>query len=121
MTDKKILVVDDDTETTTIFNLALTKLGYEASIERNVPDARAWLEDNTPAVVLLDIMMPGQSGLDLLVHIRRTPRLSSTFVVIISAHVYDSNEVPNGIEPDAILRKPIRLPDLQRVLTTALA
>jgi CheY-like chemotaxis protein len=121
MSKKKILVVDDDTETTNIFNLALNKLGYEASVARNVPDAHAYLENNTPDVILLDIMMPGQSGLDLLVQIRETPHLAGIYVIIISAHAYEDNEVPDNIEPDAILRKPIRIPDLRQVLTTALA
>jgi CheY-like chemotaxis protein len=117
----KILVVDDDTETTRIFEIALDRLGYDPTIASNVPQARAYLEDNTPHAVLLDIMLPGVIGLDLLTEIRSNSRLQHIYVVIISAHEVDWDLVPEGVAPNDILRKPVRVPDLRHLLGQALA
>ncbi|MEO0563116.1 MAG: response regulator [Chloroflexota bacterium] len=117
----RILVVDDDKETTNIFRLALTKLGYDATITGDVPSALAAIDKHIPDVILLDIMLPGRLGLDVLAHVRSTPELEHVFVVIISAHQMGEYNLPTGVLPDAVLRKPIRLPDLRRVLAKALA
>ena len=116
-----IMAVDDDIETVKIFNFFLQKQGYEAIVANSVPEAMAHLESVVPNVLLLDLMLPGLNGEELLKHIRQTPNLADIFVIIVSAHEYDPSKLPTGIAPDAIIRKPIRITQLSETISKALA
>lgn len=119
MTD--ILIVDDDLETTRIFEVALKKIGYTPHIVGTVPAARAFLEQVIPPIILLDMMLPGINGLDLLREIRATPTHKDIFIVIISAHVIEESLLQPHERPNVVMRKPIRIPELRTVLEQAFA
>lgn len=116
-----VLVVDDDIETSRIFEMLLTKMSYQTLMAANVPQALVHLENSIPDMILLDIMLPGQSGIELLEHIRSTPHLSEVFVIIISAHTLNARDLPDGVYADHILRKPIRIPELKSLISQVLA
>jgi len=87
---RRILVVDDDRSARTFLHHLLTLEGY--SVEE-APDARRALErvaGSPPDLVLLDIMMPGQDGLDALAVLRRT---SDVPVILLSAKDGESDRV----------------------------
>ncbi|MFZ4814653.1 MAG: response regulator [Phototrophicaceae bacterium] len=121
ITEPTILVVDDDAETQTIFKIFLSKMQVHCLIANHYKEALDYIERYRPTVVLLDIMLPGMNGIELLTTIRNTPQIANTYIVMISAHDFNSFERPDGIEPDAILRKPITIPQLREVLALALA
>ncbi len=116
-----ILIVDDDVETVKIFSYYLNKQGFSTLMASNVPEALTHMETTIPDIVLLDLMLPGQNGEELLKHIRQDAQLASVYVIIVSAHPLDSRKLPTGIVPDDVLRKPVRIPQLQQVLGKALA
>lgn len=59
------LLVDDDPVVTTLLDAILTPEGYHCSIASNASEARTLLEHHEFAIALVDVMMPGQSGLEL--------------------------------------------------------
>ncbi len=61
----KILVVDDDRDMCELAQAELTKRGYDAAWRLSPDEALAYLEQEPVAVLLVDIHMEGQSGLDL--------------------------------------------------------
>ena len=63
---KKLLVVDDDLEIRRILETILEKAGYSCAGAASVQEARGLMNENVFDLVLLDIMMPGESGLNLL-------------------------------------------------------
>ncbi|MEY2571595.1 MAG: cyclic di-GMP phosphodiesterase [Acidimicrobiaceae bacterium] len=75
------LVVDDDEQLASVLNRLLSREGYVCTIASNAAQARARLAESRFAVALIDVMMPGESGLelaaDLLAH---TPDLAVVMV-----------------------------------------
>jgi DNA-binding response OmpR family regulator len=87
---QRILVVDDDTSTRTLLRRLLTTEGYTVD---EAPDGPAALEQvgaGPPDLVLLDIMMPGQDGLDVLQGLRRT---SDVPVILLTAKDDEADRV----------------------------
>lgn len=116
-----ILIVDDDVETITMFGYYLQRQGYNVQTAARVSEALPLLEDGPPDVIILDIMLPSVSGLELLTHIRNTPAIAHIYVIILSAHTLESEALPDGVRPDKVLQKPVRIVDLQAALHAALA
>lgn len=87
---KLILIVEDEQPFQEIYRDILESEGYETEIADDGDKALEWLEYNTPDLVLLDIILPKQSGLDILRHIRESTSTKNTPVVVYS--VIDDKE-----------------------------
>jgi two-component system, OmpR family, alkaline phosphatase synthesis response regulator PhoP len=87
-----ILVADDEPHIGRIIQLKLERAPYDVSL---VSDGRAAMErlagDERIDLVLLDIMMPYLSGLDVLEQMRRLPHRSSTPVIVLTAKGQDAD------------------------------
>lgn len=70
-----ILVVDDDTRLRGLLNTFLSHNGFRVSTAGNAVEARQRLSALDFDLIVLDVMMPGESGLDLAVQIRRTDQV----------------------------------------------
>ena len=86
MAPKRILVVDDDPDIVDYLGLFLEDHGYEVSSANRSSSALAALDEVVPDAVILDVVLPGRSGLDLLVTIRRHDRWSSVPVVVLTGN-----------------------------------
>ncbi len=86
---KRILVVDDDPEITTMLEVLLDLYGYEVRIAHGAAQGMAALTTDPPDVMLLDVMMPHVSGLELCRYVRREPRLAHMPVIVFSARAND--------------------------------
>ncbi len=83
MTDKqRILLVDDDRNISHLIRLYLEKEGYEVSEAARGDEGLAAFRRQPPALVLLDVMLPGADGLEVLREIRKT---SKTPVIMLTA------------------------------------
>jgi len=85
-TDSKIMIVDDEAVNIKVTRRYLEQEGYKNFV--TVTDARRAiraLDDSDPDLVLLDIVMPNVSGLDILEEIRRRPQSQNLPVVILTA------------------------------------
>ncbi len=98
-----LLSVDDDPSVAPLLQKMLAGDGYRVvtsgSASGAVDDARRL----QPAAVLLDLLMPGRDGQDILRELKSDPLTSSIPVIVVS--VVDQSEVPEGA--DAHLRKPL--------------
>jgi CheY-like chemotaxis protein len=103
--DHPVLVSEDDDDVRTVLAELLEGEGYEVAQTRNGAEALEWLRGHTPCVIVLDLMMPGVSGWDVLARMREDPRLSHVPVCVISAT--DPKNAPDGI--DCFLPKPIEI------------
>lgn len=106
----RILIVEDDDRLRMALRLALREEGFEAE---GVGDAASGLESITsrpPDLALIDIMLPGSSGLDLCRSIRQTSNLP---IIIITARD-DSHDVVAGLEAgaDDYVTKPFVMKEL---------
>jgi DNA-binding response OmpR family regulator len=81
---KKILIVEDDSFLQGLAATKLTKEGYAVSVASNTADAeKAGLAD-TPDFILLDLVLPGTSGFEVLKTFRANPKLATTPIIIFS-------------------------------------
>ena len=71
MSNKKILVVDDEAHIREILERFLKMKGYEVIVAENGEKALAYFQIEKPKLVLLDIIMPGIGGIEVLDEIKR--------------------------------------------------
>ena len=84
--DATVMMVDDEPLMTELIQAHLEDEGYSNFISTNDPhETMALLARNEPGVVLLDLMMPGLSGFDLLELIRREPAFRYIPVIVLTA------------------------------------
>ena len=84
---KSILVVDDNEDIRNLLSLVLQKEGYVVFLAPNGAEALEIVKNNKLDLVLLDVMMPGLSGLEVLSTIRasKDQKISSLPVMMITA------------------------------------
>ncbi len=93
----KILVVDDDDALREMVGLVLAGAGYEPIFAADGLSAIDIFNQSNPDLVLLDIMLPGQSGIEVCSQIRAT---SGTPIVMLTAKG-DTEDVVRGLEAGA--------------------
>ncbi len=94
---------------------ALGKWGYEVLVTHN--GEQAWEElqrSAAPGMAILDWMMPGIDGLELIRHVRARPRRVPTYLILLTARA-DQESVATGLQAGAndYLVKPVNLPALR--------
>ena len=84
-----VLVVDDDAENVAILGTMLLERGYEVRIARDGRSALESVRQQRPDVILLDVMMPGVPGTQVLHYLKLDPRSASIPVVMVTARTED--------------------------------
>src|SRR5215216_4431794 len=83
MNAKTVLIADDDVSIRTVLTQALKRAGYEVNAADNGATLYQWVLEGRGDLVITDVMMPGESGLDLLPKIRlKRPEMK---VIVMSA------------------------------------
>ncbi|MEO1287933.1 MAG: response regulator [Chloroflexota bacterium] len=118
---KNVLVVDDEIGALTLIGIMLERGGFTVLKAKDADSALAVLDQNTPDLIILDVMMPGTNGIDLCKIIRDRSDTSQTPVLILSARG-DAESVMRGMEAGAndYLPKPILHHDLVSKVRTIL-
>lgn len=84
----KLMVVDDQAENRDILNQLLTDAGFLIETFDNATSALEALEKNHADLILMDIHMPGMSGLEAAAKIRANPKICETKLIAITASVF---------------------------------
>lgn len=94
----KIVLIEDDTGIRTVIRLALKGAGFHAVCETgNGADGLAIVLREKPALVILDLMLPGMDGLTVCGRIRGTPSVANTPIVMLTARSTEE-DVVRGLE-----------------------
>jgi diguanylate cyclase (GGDEF)-like protein len=103
----KILVVDDDEDIVRVIRVNLQLEGFDVSVAHDGQEALDVALEQTPDLVLLDIMMPRMDGLTALRKMRSHPSLASTSIVLLTARGLTEDRV-SGLElgADDYITKP---------------
>jgi DNA-binding response OmpR family regulator len=110
---KRILVVDDEIGALTLIGIMLERGGFDVLKAKDYDSALGVLEQHTPDLIILDVMMPGKDGIELCKVIRSREQTGKTPVLILSARG-DAESVMRGMDAgaDDYLPKPILHHDL---------
>jgi len=124
MSSPRVLVVDDDPDILEYVSSFLEDNGYEVDVASRASSALEALDRSPPDAMLLDVLLPGRSGLKLLTTIRRDSRYAELPVVIVTGNdrlleddcqsYVGSHDGVRG--PDGVLGKPIDRDALLKVL-----
>jgi DNA-binding response OmpR family regulator len=112
MTKPLALIVEDDTNLGQIFAKTL-QAEFETEIANNGDLAIERLAVIKPAIVVLDLNLPGVQGKDILAYIRATPGLDSTRVIICSANELQAAVLQD--DADVVLLKPVSPSQLRSI------
>ena len=81
----RILIVEDNVSTRQLLEQTLELEGYDVASVGDGPSALARIESNRPALVLLDVMMPGLDGVEVLKKIRENDATKDLPVIMLTA------------------------------------
>jgi len=88
---RKVLVVDDNLDSVAIMRVILEGRGYEVAAAMSGTEALQFLQTETVDLVLLDIMMPVMSGIEVLQRIKQDPTLNALPVILVTAKAQDDD------------------------------
>ena len=108
-----VLCADDDEDILSLVALRLERAGFDVARAGDGEEAIEAARTLRPAVVVLDVMMPKLTGLEVLEALRADEAFADVKVVLLSARVQESDvERGLGAGADAYLAKPFRAGEL---------
>ena len=103
----KILIAEDDSDLRLLVSLKLESSGHEVVSVEDGSAAANSCRELRPDLVILDLMMPGMSGLEVCRYIRSDPELKATPVILLTARAQASDiEAGKAAGVDEYLTKP---------------
>ena len=112
-TDSPILVVDDDAATRELVAIGLLRSGFEVLEAASGEAALGLIESEAIGLVVLDLSMPGMSGIDVVRALRERPQTAALPIILLTGKGDDYALVPSlGAGADDYLKKPVRLDEL---------
>lgn len=121
MNEKTVLIIEDEEDAAELFAEMMRVSGFRVLKTSSSAPAITMLADEKPDIVILDIMMPDISGLDILREMRGDPILSKIPVVVVSAKGTPA-DIKHGMEAGAFtyLTKPVGFLELKEAVSRAL-
>lgn len=118
----EVAIVEDETDTAEMLAEMMRLNGYYVKLYHGAQTAIFALQRYPPNIVILDVMMPDISGLEVLRYMRRDPRLKHIPVIILSAKSTPP-EIQEGLDAgaDLYLTKPITFKELKAAVEQVLA
>jgi len=111
--DALILVADDDPDIRDIVSFRLGQAGYETAQASDGEEALRLASERSPALCILDVMMPRVNGFEVVRELRSDPVTRAIPVLMLTASVQD-RDVARGFEvgADDYLKKPFNTSEL---------
>ena len=100
MTIQKVLVVDDESGIRDMLRLSLETADFECLEAGNIADAYEKIVHHTPDIVLLDWMLPGGTGIELLRRLKKEAATQQVPVIMLTAKAHEDNVI-QGLEVGA--------------------
>lgn len=121
MEQKTVMIIEDEEDAAELFAEMMRVSGYRVFKTSKSAPAIGMMIAERPDVILLDIMMPEISGLDILRQMRTDPTLANIPVIVITAKGMPA-DIKNGMEAGAssYLTKPVGFLDLKDAVERAL-
>lgn len=115
----RILIIDDDIASCRMLQMHFKAQGHQITLAHSVDEGLAQKNKITPEVIILDIRMPGRSGLEALPDIKK--EFSNSHIIIITAF-HDMNSTIQAMKDgaDDYIHKPIDLSELENAVNKAL-
>ncbi|MEW6287483.1 MAG: response regulator [Chloroflexota bacterium] len=121
MEQKTVFIIEDEEDAAELFAEMMRLSGFRVVKTSRSAPAIAMMIADKPDLVLLDIMMPEVSGLDILRQMRRDPNLANIPVIVVTAKGMPT-DIKNGMEAGAstYLTKPVGFLELKEAVERVL-
>ncbi|OLF07301.1 response regulator transcription factor [Actinophytocola xanthii] len=118
----RVVIADDDPDIRDLVMYKLTQAGFDVVAVSDGASALAAIESDPPRLAVLDVMMPGLSGVDVLRRLRENDVTREVRVVLLTARIRDS-DVDAGFEAgaDDYVAKPFSPRELVHRVNSVLA
>ena len=109
----KILIADDEPNILISLEYLMKREGYVVHVARDGQEALDVLRRERPVLVLLDVMMPRKSGIEVCQELRGDEAIKDTLVLMLTAKGRDTDVAKGlGVGADAYMTKPFATKDL---------
>src|SRR5215211_8929208 len=114
----KVVVVEDERHIARFLEFVLKKEGYDVAIAYSGEQALEVIKRFKPTALLLDFVLPGMSGLDVINHLRASEEYADLIIIVLTARSFEENQrdlLEGGA--NASCAKPIAPSTLVKILT----
>lgn len=118
---ERILVVDDTPDNLFLIETVLQAEGYQVEVADNGQDALSLIEAEPPALLLLDVMMPGMHGYEVVRRIRQNSNLPFIPIILITGCEQLDTSEQFDVAVEGFICKPIDFDELLKHVSTILA
>ena len=109
----KVLVADDEPNILISLEFLMKREGYQVLVARDGHAALELIRSERPALVLLDVMMPGKSGFEVCQAVRADESLNGVKILMLTAKGRDTDRAQGlGLGADGYITKPFATQDL---------
>ena len=109
----KVLVADDEPNILISLEFLMKREGYQVLVARDGHAALELIRRERPALVLLDVMMPGKSGFEVCQAVRADESLNGVKILMLTAKGRDTDRAQGlGLRADGYMTKPFATQDL---------
>lgn len=107
MSEQTVLIVDDESAIRDMLRMALEMAEFRCIEAQNIQEAYTLIVDERPDIILLDWMLPGGSGLELLRRLKRDANNQETPVIMLTAKTTEGNVIQGlDVGADDYITKP---------------
>ena len=111
--EKRVLLIEDEPNIIEAISFILSRDGWDVKTHSNGADALDILRDRKPDVVILDVMLPGKSGYDILRELREDPVNAAMPVLVLTARGQSKDrEIAERAGCNAFMTKPFSNADM---------
>ncbi len=117
MSTPHILIIEDDFKSRKLLRDVLSAVGYETFEAENAEDGIKIAQKSLPALILMDIRLPGMNGIEALHILRSDTKTSAIPVIAVTASIMESQKAEaTGAGFDAVESKPVNIQSLLGVI-----
>lgn len=109
----KVLIADDEPNILVSLEFLMKREGHAVLLARDGDEALALIRAERPALVLLDVMMPGKSGFEVCQAVRADEAIAGTKILLLTAKGRDTDVAQGlGVGADGYMTKPFSTKEL---------
>ncbi|MEO9276326.1 MAG: response regulator [Nitrososphaera sp.] len=114
----KTLLIDDNQDITTMLSKYLTLKGHECIVSNDGRNGLTLIENEPFDVILLDLAMPGFTGVDIIENLNKSGKIKDKKIVVFTASSVKDDVIQDLIKKGAhsCIRKPVKLDVLMKAI-----
>ncbi|MCX7987134.1 MAG: response regulator [Bacteroidales bacterium] len=121
MTHPKIMLIDDSSTNNLLYTSILSDEGYAVVVCEQAKNALKTIQKEKPDLIILDLMMPGMDGFDLLLNMKKEGDLANIPVIMLTANASEESEKrAKSLGVKAFISKPAGIKEITEAVKEVL-